>query len=125
MRATLLLRTLCVIVVAFTLVSAIPPAASGQAPEPPRPARMQGLADPRASRYPGELPQADSTVSPQAPEALADWSKIAFQRYFSSTNWETVSKPVKQIAAIAMPYIRFWAGGQFPAPNICWKRISG
>ena len=88
MRATLLLRTLCVIVVAFTLVSAIPPAASGQVPEPPRPARIQGLADPRASRYPGELPQADSTVSPQAPEALADWSKIAFERYFSSTNWE-------------------------------------
>ena len=89
MPARFMFRTISVILIAFMLLSAVPPAASGQAPEPPPPERFERQRDLSASRYPGEMPQAPGTLAPQAPDALTDWSKLAFMRYVEADdNWE-------------------------------------
>jgi len=89
MIASLVLRVLCAITVTFLLLSAVPSAASGQVTEQPRPERRSRLADLSSSYYAGPTPQAQSPVLPLAPEALADWSKIAFERYIvAEDNWE-------------------------------------
>ena len=82
MPARFLVRTISVLLIAFLLLSDVPPAASGQAPEPPK--RMW-LVEPEGelgSHLPGASSQAPGAVSPLAPDALADWSKIAFHEIF-------------------------------------------
>ena len=81
MPARFLFRTISVILIAFLLLSAVPPAASGQAPEPPRPERFERLRDraPVATR--GVLPQAPDTQAP-----LRRWRRMPWRIGARSTS---------------------------------------
>lgn len=81
MKASLVLRVLCAVSVAFVLLSAVPPTASQQSPETDIPPRMRYLMSLRERRISGLTAQTLSALQPQMPDDLGAWSKITYDAW--------------------------------------------